>query len=148
MNKLVLLIFLVFPCYAAELQKIDGMWIGNYEYQAGKSNKQVPCSLVIEQQNMIILGRMLEVQTFGESSAVGLSADMKGVIDGQNLYLVKTYDGTGDQKHSVAIKLTLSKDGMTMNGKWTIDVGFEGAVTFAKVVPAPLMPNGQGGNNF
>lgn len=124
------------------------MWIGSYAYAETGDRNPVPMSLVLKQQYMTIVGKILEVQTFGKSTAVAaLSADIKGVLDKQNIYLVKTYDGSGDQSHSIAYKLALSKDGKTMEGKWIAGEGIEGPVKFERWNP-PIALNVQPTNNF
>jgi hypothetical protein len=151
MKNILCLFAMMMCCHAAEVKDLSGMWTGGYAYseEADQAARMVPCSLVITQQHITVLGRMLEVQTFGEPTNVGLSADIKGVVDGDTLFFVKTYDGSGDQAHSISYKLSISKDGKTMKGKWFISAVMEGPVSFTKVDPANIIKfDGQGASNF
>ena len=113
---------------SAELPDVSGMWVGSYSV----GGSVVECTMVIEQSRKIVKARMIEVQTFGEEPSVGLTADVVGVINESGIYLVKTYDGSGGQVHSVAYELQLSPDRQVMNGTWSLGEGGSGASKFSR----------------
>ena len=79
-----------------------------------------------------VKGRSLEMQTFGREPSVGLSAELKGVASGDIISLVKKYDGSGGQSHSVHLRLSYDADG-NLTGEWMLDPQTKGRVELFKL---------------
>ncbi len=101
-------------------QEIDGMWIGKYEYGAG-NDTVVVFSAVLTSQGDVIIGKMIERNTFGHQTWRHLSSDITGEVDGNRIKFFKRYDGTGLQNHVVVY--TGVRDGDRITGEWDINGG-------------------------
>jgi hypothetical protein len=124
--------------WAEEPADLSGLWVGTYEYGAPGEHQTVEFSVVFEQQHKVLLGRMLERQTFGAEPAVGLSANLAGVVSGQQATLVKTYDGTGGQTHSIAYELVFDPAKQTLSGTWSVAAGWDGKTLLRRMTPQEI----------
>jgi hypothetical protein len=122
----------------ANAADLSGLWVGYYVYDAANRTERVECSMVLEQTNDVLHGRMIEVQTFGAEPSIGLAATLTGTLEDRALSLVKTYDGTGGQTHSVSYKLKVSQEGRTLEGTWSIGADYTGRSLFKRLDPQKI----------
>jgi hypothetical protein len=108
------------PAGAAD-DKLQGIWTGTYEYPDG-GPPAVTFEMRIAEFGGKFVARIAEPNTFGENPAANpkLYADCKGKLDANKVSWTKTYDGTDGQEHSVEYSGTLSADGKTLEGTWTL----------------------------
>ncbi len=104
-----------------------GRWEGSYSYPP--SNPQQPVSFTMELSvtGSSVRGRLTEPNTFGDRSAQFLYANLIGVVEGRRIRLIKTYDGTGGQNHSVYYEATLDPSSRTFSGTWLISDRWTGS---------------------
>jgi WD40 repeat protein len=95
-------------------------WQGEYGYAPALKLPPVPFTWVLHLKGQAITGREDEVNTFGDKSAPKLGANLVGTISASNVSIKKTYNGTGGVNHSVQYQGTISPDGRSMSGNWTI----------------------------
>src|SRR5688572_16409370 len=128
-TALIVLTTMLCLCPAEEaVPDLAGLWTGEYSQVQKDGTLRVPFTMVVTQQYQTILARSLEAQAFGTKASAGLSADIKGVVDGGKLYLVKTYDGSGGQTHSISYVLILSPDKKRLEGEWIMSNEMRGPV--------------------
>ena len=111
---------------------LNGVWSGAYDYGDQIGPNAVWFSVVFETEGDEVKGRSLEMQTFGREPSVGLSAELKGVASGDIISLVKKYDGSGGQSHSVHLRLSYDADG-NLTGEWMLDPQTKGRVELFKL---------------
>src|SRR5262249_40635730 len=105
---------------AQDASALSGTWNGRYSYQSSSGKREVPFTLQLTVRNTSVSGRITEPATFGDQSSPNLYANVVGIVEGRRLRLVKTYDGTGGQSHSVYYEAVLDPGSMTLSGSWTI----------------------------
>lgn len=125
-----LLVLMASPTWAENY--LDGMWSGAYDYGDQFGPNPVWFSVVFETKDDEIRGRSLEVQTFGREPSVGLSATFKGLQAGNMITLIKQYDGSGGQTHSVQLNLSYDDNG-NLVGDWILDTNTRGRVELFKL---------------
>lgn len=109
---------------AAQAQpfSLKGTWNGRYVY--GGNRSPVDFTLELDAGDGRCLGRIKEVNTFGEKSASHLFANVSclstGVVPGREFRFHKQYDGTGGVSHAVAYSGIVSQDGNSVAGNWLI----------------------------
>ncbi|MGB0832986.1 MAG: hypothetical protein ACPGR2_00540 [Psychrobium sp.] len=115
-----------------EVPNLAGMWVCYYKYG---ENTFVECSMVLEQKDKIIKGKMIEVQTFGDEPSTGLSADINATfVKFNDVFMLKQYDGSGGQQGRVVYNLSRSHNDSVLTGKWFIKDGPSGDVKFMRYV--------------
>ena len=97
---------------------LGGSWQGQFTYSDGRPG--VPMSIDLSDSNGQISGRTTEPNTFGDSSAAQLFANVSGSRSGNSIQFVKTYDGTGGQTHSVNYAGTINSSGTRITGSWSL----------------------------
>jgi hypothetical protein len=111
------------PAVAAD-DKLQGIWTGSYEYPEG-GPPAVKFEMRIAELGGKFVARAAEANTFGENPTANpkLYADCKGKFNANTnkVSWTKTYDGTDGQVHSVEYGGTLSADGKTIEGTWTLN---------------------------
>jgi hypothetical protein len=112
--------------------ELSGTWEGSYSYMASSGRREVPFTLQLTQRGTSLAGRITEPNTFGERSTPNLYANVVGVQEGLRLRLVKTYDGTGGQTHSVYYESMLDPGAMTISGTWILADRWSGEFRAAK----------------
>ena len=137
-SSVVVLLLLSAGAFAEEPADLSGVWIGAYEYGSEADRQKVEFSVVIEQKHQVVLGRLIERQTFGGEDAVGLSATVSGVVSGSHAALVKTYDGSGGQSHSVAYELAFDPLHGTLTGTWSIEKDWVGKAVMRRITAADV----------
>jgi hypothetical protein len=130
LSALLLSLFLTGPARAENY--LDGLWTGAYDYGNELSPNAVWFAIVFETQGDDVKGRMIEVQTFGREPSVGLGAELKGVASDSMVSLVKKYDGSGGQTHSVHLRLSLNAD-LTLSGQWVLNDNTQGTIHLVKM---------------
>jgi len=105
---------------AQDASALSGTWSGRYAYQGSAGRQEVPFTLQMTVRNASISGRMTEPATFGDKTSPSLYANVVGVVEGRRVRMVKTYDGTGGQTHSVYYEGMLDPGAMTISGTWII----------------------------
>ena len=99
---------------------IGGQWSGTYSYANGN---KVGFSFVFDQGGQC-RGRSEEPNTFGNKSAAKLFADLAcqsaQLRPGQEIKIIKKYDGTGGVSHAVSYTGVVSSDMNQISGHWTI----------------------------
>jgi hypothetical protein len=100
--------------------QLGGTWEGKYSYVASAGRREVAFVLELSMRNTSLTGRMTEPNTFGERSSDQLFAKVVGVVEGRRLRLIKTYDGTAGQRHSVYYEGTVDPASMTVTGSWIL----------------------------
>lgn len=125
------------PATAAD-DKLQGNWTGAYEYPEG-GPPAVKFEMRIAELGGKFVARTAEDNTFGENPTANpkLFADCKGKFNANTnkVSWTKTYDGTDGQSHSVEYTGTLSADGKTIEGEWSLE-GVSGKFTLKKAAPA------------
>lgn len=111
-------------------ESVKGLWTGRY-YYPDSTMPPVHFSVLFGFLGDRIVGQITEPNTFGNPSAPFLQAEITGSLGpGAAVHFVKRYDGTGGVSHSVFYDGTLSPDGRTIQGTWTIP-GPQGAFSGA-----------------
>jgi hypothetical protein len=110
---------------------IAGSWNGTYYYDANV-NKPVTFSFYFDAAGS---GRSEEDNTFGEKSAPKLFATLKSsassLVAGEDITIVKTYDGTGGVSHAVTYIGSVSTDLRSIFGRWET-VNWRGNFTISR----------------
>jgi hypothetical protein len=114
------LVLLPLGALAQDASALSGTWNGKYSYQVSSGMREVPFTLQITVRSTSISGRTTEPATFGDKSSPNLYANVVGVVEGRRVRMVKTYDGTGGQTHSVYYEGILDPGAMTISGTWII----------------------------
>lgn len=102
---------------------LAGTWTGWYAYPRGDERISVDFEMKFTAPGgNTFKARTTEANTFGEASAPKLFADCAGAYDptARKLSWTKAYDGTGGVSHSIDYRGTLSADGATIEGTWTL----------------------------
>jgi hypothetical protein len=99
---------------------LSGVWDGKYSYMASAGRQEVPFLLQLSVLRASVSGRITEPNTFGDRSSDKLFASVVGIVEGRRLRLVKTYDGTAGQRHSVYYEGTVDPGAMTITGNWVM----------------------------
>jgi hypothetical protein len=106
---------------------VTGTWEGKYAYMASSQRREVPFRLELSMRGTSLTGRIIEPNTFEKPSSDELTANVVGIVEGQRLRFVKTYDGKGGQTHSVYYEAMLDAGSpMTMRGNWIINDRWSG----------------------
>jgi hypothetical protein len=124
--------------FKPEIDPISGLWLGYYEYEPSLIKPRAAFSVVLKRSYQMVTGKSIEVQTFGHPTPHGLTAHFVGGIDGNKLYLVKTYDGSGGQEHSFAYHFTLDEAAQTLTGTWSQTKEWGGTVFMKRVDKASI----------
>lgn len=93
-------------------------WSGQYGYSDGRGS--VPFYWVLNISGGGVTGGSSEPATFGDGSSNILTAQLSGSVSGNSISIVKTYDGSGGQTHSVQYSGSLSADGRSISGSWSL----------------------------
>lgn len=112
--------------------ELSGTWEGTYSYMASSGRREVPFTLQLTARGTSLSGRITEPNTFGDRSSPNLNANVVGIQEGLRLRLVKTYDGTAGQSHSVYYESMLDPGAMTISGTWIIGDRWSGEFRAAK----------------
>lgn len=118
----------------AEEVRLSGRWEGTYSYPEGVPVEPVKFDLIMVHEEAKVEGTIKEPNTFGPRNLEPwLHADFKGTFDEKTgkLTYTKTYDGTAGVSHDVEYIGTVSKDGQTVEGKWTLP-GLSGTFTLKR----------------
>jgi hypothetical protein len=103
----------------ARAVSLDGIWIGYYGYDDGRASVKFQAKL--RSDGGSLSGSTIEPNTFGDSSALFLTATLNGVINSDgSVHFIKTYDGTGGQHHSVDYSGVISSATRCIEGRWTL----------------------------
>jgi hypothetical protein len=105
---------------AQDAAALAGTWNGRYSYQSSAGRQEVPFKLELTVRRTSLSGRMTEPATFGDNSSPNLYANVVGIVEGRRVRLIKTYDGTGGQTHSVYYEGVLDPGSTTLSGSWII----------------------------
>jgi uncharacterized caspase-like protein len=98
-----------------------GTWDGYYGYREGRM-ANVPFKLTITStKGQGFAGLISEPATFGDGSSPFLFAHVRGTIAGSRIQFVKTYDGTGGERHSVKYEGMLESGASRLKGGWAIE---------------------------
>lgn len=104
-----------------------GMWEGEYSYMSSTGRKDVPFQLELRQhKGTSLAGKISEPSSFGDGTSSSLRADVVGIVEGRRMRLVKTYDGTANQTHSVYYEGILDPVSQTVSGNWIISDEWNG----------------------
>lgn len=138
-----LLIFACLPMNAAASGQLSGLWVGYYTYENGD---RIEFSVVFDQHNELVIGTMIEPQTFGETYELGLPAGIIGNLKDGLLQFDKYYGkdiaDPATMKlrpgaRSIRYRLVLSAGGNVLSGSWNIgDVS--GTATIRRVTPGNI----------
>lgn len=126
--------FLLFLAPAAAAADLNGLWVGYYEYENGV---RVPCSVALVHGEGLVVGAMVEPQTFGEELDPGKPAYVVGSTDGNSLDFEKYYASDDSEGSGVTYELRISPDGHTMTGFWQVG-GMNGRAWFRRVNAANI----------
>jgi hypothetical protein len=116
-------------------QQVATQWQGQYFYPSGDKRSPVPFAMSLQVSGGALSGRTAEPATFGNGSSSQLFANLRGNVSGNRIAFTKTYDGTGGVSHSVQYQGTISPDGRSMSGNWSIG-DFGG--TFSATATSPV----------
>ena len=136
MRALVILFLLLSPSLATAAD-VAGLWVGYYAYEPGAAVERVECAMVLEQLRDEIGGTMIERQTFGDELLPGLPAFVLGAINGNQLSFDKRYAHEDDDAATVVYRMTISADGNTFSGSWTVG-DIQGTAYFRRVTAASV----------
>ncbi|PWR20695.1 hypothetical protein [Zavarzinia compransoris] len=106
------------PGRIVDRQGIGGTWTGKYYYG---DRPAVSFTLNLEDDKGRITGDTVEPATFGNGGSEFLTAAVKGRRNGDTLTFSKTYDGRGGVSHTVYYEARISRDGRSMNGRWSLN---------------------------
>ncbi len=97
---------------------VSGHWKGRYYYEDGRQS--VPFYADLFETETGFEGKISEPNTFASGQTTSLTADMRGRLNGNEIWFRKTYDGRGGQSHSIDYKGVISEDGLSVNGRWQL----------------------------
>lgn len=117
---------------AQNAESLAGAWQGTFRYASSSGQRDVPFRLEINVRGTSVSGRTSEPNTFGDANAQNLFGNVVGIVDGRRLRLVKTYDGTGGQSHSVYYEGTLDGSARSIEGTWTISDRWSGSFRLSR----------------
>lgn len=100
--------------------ELTGTWEGHYSYMGSSGRQDVPFTLQLTARGTSLSGKITEPNTFGDRSSPNLYANVVGIQEGLRLRLIKTYDGTAGQHHSVYYESMLDPGAMRISGTWII----------------------------
>lgn len=98
--------------------ELTGFWSGEYRYRL-PGERPVPFLAALEESAGAVTGLITEPNTVGDTTPE-LRALVDGVRSGSAVRFAKTYDGASDMAHRVDYVGTLSGDGLTIAGDWTV----------------------------
>ena len=130
MKRLALAIMLAlalgYTSATAQTASLRGVWIGAYQYDDGRPEVKFQAKLNSEAGKLS--GTTIEPNTFGNSSALFLTANLRGALGaGGRVSFTKTYDGTGGEAGSVQYAGALDAARRCIKGKWSLDKQTTGA---------------------
>lgn len=105
---------------------LAGLWEGSYTYREGSVLTRVTFEIQLAQRGQSLTGRLIEPNTFKRAPVKFLSANLVGIIDGDRVRLIKTYDGTGGENHSVYYEGKLNANASEMTGTWIVERNWRG----------------------
>lgn len=138
MIRALLVAALLMVPFTASAAGLTGLWVGYYQYE---NNERVPMSVAIQSKEERFLGQMIEPQTFGDTLDVGMPAVISGKVEGASVSFDKAYFSELESLQPITLKdgaipvhytLTLSDDGQTMTGKWSLR-GMTGTAVFKRI---------------
>jgi hypothetical protein len=104
---------------AAQASGLNGVWLGDYGY--GDNRPAVKFQVKLRSDGARLSGGTIEANTFGDATALFLTAMVSGAVDGDgSVRFTKTYDGTGGQTHSVQYSGKLDPTGRCVHGAWVL----------------------------
>lgn len=107
---------LVSPVMAVE---IAGTWTGMYFFQDGRPPVRLTVTLSQSATNAGVWGHSVEPNTFNKKGGE-LKANLRGHLVENYISFIKTYDGSNGYSHSVLYSGTVSANGNTISGKWSL----------------------------
>ncbi len=99
--------------------EVAGKWKGMYYFQDGRPPVQLTLNLSQSSTNAGVWGNSVEPNTFNKTGGE-LKANLRGHLEGNYLSFIKTYDGSKGYSHSVLYSGTVSKNGNSITGKWSV----------------------------
>lgn len=97
-----------------------GVWHGIYTYLSRNALPDSHFVATIIDGGVHLSGTIHETMNMYRGEALPANAALTGQHDGNEVSFIKTYDGTGDQHHSVAYIDQLSADRLEIEGGWRI----------------------------
>jgi hypothetical protein len=108
---------------------LTGFWSGEYRYRL-PGERPVPFLAALEEAAGAVTGIITEPNSVGDTTPE-LRALVDGVRQGTAVRFAKTYDGESDLAHRVDYAGTLSEDGLTLAGEWSV-AGMTGAFSMTR----------------
>lgn len=94
------------PVALAQSGSLSGSWSGGYISSDGADVNTF--NVTLNQNARSLTGSIVETNTFGDlSTALFLTSNLSGSINGRTVQFVKTYDGAGGVSHSISYTGTL-----------------------------------------
>jgi hypothetical protein len=112
----------------SDARDLTGFWSGEYRYDL--DGGRVPFLARLSDDGGAVSGEVFEPNTVGTASET-LRALVDGRRDGSDVRFAKTYDGASDMAHRVDYHGTLSADGLTLAGFWTLE-GWRGSFSMQR----------------
>ena len=97
---------------------MTGFWVGQYSYR-WPGIPAVPFFANVEDADGALTGSIDEPNSMAGSSA-RLASFIRGDRSGLRVGFAKVYDGAGDMAHRVDYEGTLSADGLSVAGAWSL----------------------------
>ena len=118
---------------------VSGFWIGKYIYN-GISGVSVEFQAELNQLGAILAGNTTEQNTFDEQARQILIADIFGKVSGSNISFTKTYTNSSKTRDKVIYNGTISSDGNSIEGTWTIASIWKGSFKMTKAIEQKPSP--------
>lgn len=118
---------------------VSGFWIGEYTY-AENSSVVVSFKAELNQLAAILEGQTTEQNTFDDLAGQILVANLFGRVSGQSIIFTKTYCNSLTHKDKISYAGTISEDGNTILGTWTILDIWKGSFRMTKAIEQKPSP--------
>jgi len=102
-------------------KSLTGIWHGIYTYLTEPGIPESHFVATVIDTGSHLSGTIHETMNTFDGGSVPANAALAGRHDGALVSFIKAYDGTGDQRHSVAYAGQLSADRLEIEGEWRID---------------------------
>jgi hypothetical protein len=102
-------------------KSLTGVWHGIYTYFSRNAPPESHFVATIIDTGSYLSGTIHETMNTFAGGSVPANAALTGQHDGGSVSFIKSYDGTGEQRHSVAYAGQLSSDRLEVEGEWRID---------------------------
>jgi hypothetical protein len=99
---------------------LAGPWSGEYGYDVAAGRRNVPFNAMLGDAEGTLSGFIDEPNTFADPAAERLFATIDGRRSGRDVMFVKTYDGTGNARHSVHYRGEANADFTRIDGVWRV----------------------------